>query len=520
MTEPSEQGTSAITSEITETALRLLEEGQPTAALRLIRGRLSGSAAADLGPSVQLVLAQTLMALGRDEEAIEEFTALEASLPEVEAARVAAMRAELRVATGHPHGDVRHGTAVLADGRRLGDAATVARAWLSLVNAHYYRGDIPAAVHAAEQGLAWTRRGGEGAPSEGEALLALGVNALHADDLERARFVLERAVAAASPRVALEAGLHLGFVDFHAGHWVDAVARIEPALGTDAIPDWMAGLAIGFLAVIKVRSDRLDEAAAVLQVAPAVAAPAPRPMQLWATMLLAEARDSPDEAAKLAERLTMVSVDLGSPVRFRVYGPDIVRVSLRVGDHTTANTVAEALDAVAVIAGVPSVVAAARQCRGIIDRDRRRLQEAVDLFERGPRTLDCAQAWLDLARCTLDEGDRGSGAQALERAAHLFARIGAWRDLRAVERALRAEGRRPGRRGPRGSRLPEIGWESLTPTERQVADLVARGMSNAEIAERLVVSVRTIESHVSHVLAKLGARRRAEVAAIAPRPDR
>ena len=66
-------------------------------------------------------------------------------------------------------------------------------------------------------------------------------------------------------------------------------------------------------------------------------------------------------------------------------------------------------------------------------------------------------------------------------------------------------------RGPR--RRPAFGWRSLTPAERDVADLVARGLTNPEIAARLGVSAGTVKDHVSSALRKLGVRTRAELAA-------
>jgi DNA-binding CsgD family transcriptional regulator len=65
-------------------------------------------------------------------------------------------------------------------------------------------------------------------------------------------------------------------------------------------------------------------------------------------------------------------------------------------------------------------------------------------------------------------------------------------------------------RGPR--RRPSTGLASLTPTERQVVDLAVEGLTNPEIAERLFISRRTVQVHVSHALAKLGAASRRELA--------
>lgn len=71
------------------------------------------------------------------------------------------------------------------------------------------------------------------------------------------------------------------------------------------------------------------------------------------------------------------------------------------------------------------------------------------------------------------------------------------------------------RRGQRGR--PSSGWESLTPAEIRVVELVAEGLTNPEIARRLYVSRDTVKSHVSSALMKLALRTRAELAATASR---
>ena len=59
-----------------------------------------------------------------------------------------------------------------------------------------------------------------------------------------------------------------------------------------------------------------------------------------------------------------------------------------------------------------------------------------------------------------------------------------------------------------------LGWDSLSESERRVADLVARGHSNKEIGERLYMSHRTVGSHLYRIFPKLGLRSRVELARI------
>ena len=66
---------------------------------------------------------------------------------------------------------------------------------------------------------------------------------------------------------------------------------------------------------------------------------------------------------------------------------------------------------------------------------------------------------------------------------------------------------------------PTSGWESLTASERRVAELAGTGLSNPEIAARLVVSRYTVATHMAHVLAKLGLRSRVELAGLLARRE-
>ena len=66
-------------------------------------------------------------------------------------------------------------------------------------------------------------------------------------------------------------------------------------------------------------------------------------------------------------------------------------------------------------------------------------------------------------------------------------------------------------RGPRGR--PPGGWASLTPTELRVVELVAEGLTNPQIAERMFISPGTVKTHVAHVFRKVDVHSRAELSA-------
>jgi DNA-binding NarL/FixJ family response regulator len=59
------------------------------------------------------------------------------------------------------------------------------------------------------------------------------------------------------------------------------------------------------------------------------------------------------------------------------------------------------------------------------------------------------------------------------------------------------------------------GWDSLTPSETRIAELVAEGLSNPDIATKLYLSRRTVQTHVSNILAKLQVNSRAGIVRVA-----
>jgi DNA-binding CsgD family transcriptional regulator len=127
-------------------------------------------------------------------------------------------------------------------------------------------------------------------------------------------------------------------------------------------------------------------------------------------------------------------------------------------------------------------------------------------------------AGLDLGRA-LTETDRAEAVRAYSVAAQRAEAIGALTEGRLIAQALRGLGVRAWRREPATRRAPgarpeESALVSLSARERQIAERIADGDTNAEIASGLAISPKTVERHVTNVFSKLGLRNRAELAVL------
>lgn len=134
-------------------------------------------------------------------------------------------------------------------------------------------------------------------------------------------------------------------------------------------------------------------------------------------------------------------------------------------------------------------------------------QKALHRLQRYDQSLLAARARFEMAQLTR-ASDRPAAITWARAALASFERMGAQQDAQQAANFLRQMGVVVTRARAK---------ESLSAREREVLDLLAKGLTNREIAERLVVSPKTVEHHVSQILSKLGARSRAEAAAMAVR---
>ena len=146
------------------------------------------------------------------------------------------------------------------------------------------------------------------------------------------------------------------------------------------------------------------------------------------------------------------------------------------------------------------------------------LEALVTEAERQGLVLEAVWVRLDLGALLAGVDARRAG-QVLREAGTLAERMGAATELRLAEQRLRALGVRTWRRGRKAAGTDPL--VELSDREREIARRVAAGASNPEIAAALFLSRKTVERHVSNILAKLGIRNRTELAgALATAPDR
>ena len=298
-----------------------------------------------------------------------------------------------------------------------------------------------------------------------------------------------------------------GAVLVRAGDWERAESVLAEALRrrTDRRRGGARELPLAVLAELRLRQGRSDEAERLLDgldEQPAALAPL--------VQLHVERGDLALAQALLDRRPRAGDDDAGGRLVLQgaiALAGGALDAAAAAGERLRAVAAAQSRDDLAAHAALLAGRAAAAGGDGATAA--RELQDAVERFAALRYPLEEARALLALAGVQHAEGSPLALASA-RAARDALEQLGARADADRAAALLRELGA-SGRTAVRGDR------DELTLREREVLSLVIAGLSNAEIAGRLVIAPKTAEHHVSRVLAKLGVRSRTEAAALAVR---
>jgi len=189
----------------------------------------------------------------------------------------------------------------------------------------------------------------------------------------------------------------------------------------------------------------------------------------------------------------------------------LVQAALDADDRPLAESVtAEAVTGARLARGVPSATACVLHCEGLLAGDPEILDAAVAEAARAARPFAHAHASLDAGRAWLAAAEPARAAEPLLLARDGFEALGATVWMQRTAEVIVSPTRVPSPRAPQDDAV--AGWSRLTRTEREVARMAASGMTSPAIAARMVVSSRTVQSHLAHIYSKLEIHSRGELA--------
>jgi len=282
----------------------------------------------------------------------------------------------------------------------------------------------------------------------------------------------------------------------------DELAASRPAMTADALVR---------LAELRRRQGRLVDAADLFERAE------PHALAALGRAELAFDRGDARAAADLAQRyLRRMPVHNRTD---RAAALDLLtRALVRAGDADAAKTALDELTAIASLVATPPLRAAASFAAGHIDAAagdhdaaRRHLEDAVDLYRESGAPYELARARIELARALAALGRTAAAIEEAQRAVDLLAELQAELELSRARALLSTLSEAP------ASRSPGASPAGLTPREIEVLRLVAEGLNNQAIGERLFVSEHTVHRHVANIFGKLSVSSRAAAVAQAAR---
>jgi DNA-binding CsgD family transcriptional regulator len=469
------------------------------------------------------ILAYALPRLGRHEQAIEVagWALGRDGLPPVWSARLRARRATSLFAAGRYDEARAEAERAEAEGTRAGDRLAAGYALYTLarldIMAH---GDLTAERDAFERALAVL--GDE--PQATDLVLQLLVNlglilqglGLPAEADRVHGRVAELVERGTPPRQAHVRSFSATFA-FHCGRWDDALAEVDAATQLPVGTTYWQDLG-GVAAQIAVHRDDRAAADRYLRGAADINL-TDGEIRLEVEYLLVAWALAAERDGRPAEALTrlLAIFDPGQTHEFPRLNvasiqwlPDVVRIALTTGKPTAAAAAAKTCARQSSMLTSPPLSTAAQHCHGLVDADPTAVRTAAGLYQSYGYPLFAAQALENAAVLHAEKGDAEAARTAHRQAIGIYSDLGADWDIRRADARLRQHGIRRGTWGTR--RRPATGWEALTPTEQKIARLIADGQSNPDIASQMLLSRNTVQTHVSHILTKLSAKSRVEIA--------
>jgi len=302
---------------------------------------------------------------------------------------------------------------------------------------------------------------------------------------------------------------------FWQGRWEEAESQLSAAVeGIQASRPPMVGDAFARLGELRRRQGRVADAEELF------ARSETHSLSVLGRAALALDRSQASEAAELADRYLRRFPD---PSRVeRGQGLEVaIRALAELGEHERAAEALEQLRAIAarartrpLLAAVCSSEGTLAAARGDHDAARCSFEDALDLLTASDARFEAARVRLDLAATLSALGRRDGARREVEAALAGFQELGADGESARAEAML-------GKFRPTPSALPPEAVDTplgqLSKRELEVLCLVAEGLTNHDIAQRLVLSEHTVNRHVANILRKLGLPSRAAAASLAGR---
>jgi DNA-binding NarL/FixJ family response regulator len=306
---------------------------------------------------------------------------------------------------------------------------------------------------------------------------------------------------------------------YRLGRWDDALAEADAAIAGAA--EWAVATGSEWphavAAIVNVARGNLDSASDWIAAGdrPEATRGVGREWMALAVVHLLEAQGNDAFAAQVAAMTAQRILDAPAPGLLLNAGADLVRVCLADGNTAQAIAIADTLEAIADRSTSAVAAGAARWAVGLCRNEAELVADGASMLSAVHRRPEAARAFADAAQISASTSTEPSTREYAENALALFETIGApqWSDR--LQSNLRAAGFKIGTARPPSR--PALGWDGLTDSEARIVQMLGNGQTNGEIAAQLVVSRRTVESHLVHVYQKLGFASRAQLVAAAAR---